>query len=99
MIEFSDARPLAEFKRDTERHIRRLKKSGRPEILTVAGREEVVVQDAASYRKLLEALDESQAVAGIRRGLRSMKRGAGRPMREALERLGRKYGIDLQKNA
>ena len=96
MIDFSDTRPLADFQRNAERHIRALKKSGKPQLLTVNGREEVVVQDAASYRKLMEALEESQAVAGIRRGLQSMRRGAGRPMRETLEALGRKHQIDLR---
>ena len=98
MIDFNNARPLSDFSRDPQRHIRRLKKTGRPQILTVAGQEEVVVQDAAAYRKLLEALDQSQAVAGIRRGLRTMGRGEGRPMRQALETLGMKHGVRLRKS-
>lgn len=96
MIDFSDTRPLADFQRDPKRHIRRLKKSGRPQVLTVDGQEELVVQDAASYRRLLGELEQSQATAGIRRGLRSMRAGSGRPLRQALEELGRKHRIDLR---
>ena len=38
-----------------------------------------MVQDAASYQKLLEAQDRMEAIEGIRRGLESMKRNAGKP--------------------
>lgn len=96
MIDFSDTRPLSDFQRNADRHIRRLKKTGRPQVLTVDGQAELVVQDAASYRRLLEALDESQAVSGIRRGLRSMRRGSGRPMRQALQGLARKHQVALR---
>lgn len=97
MIEFSDARPLDDFQQNTAQHLRRLKKTGRPVVLTVDGHEEVVVQDAESYRRLLEELEQSQTVAGIKRGLRSMRRGAGRPMRESLEQLARKHGVPLRR--
>lgn len=39
---------------------------------------ELVVQDAASYQKLLEAKERMEAIRGIRRGLDSMKRN-GKP--------------------
>jgi prevent-host-death family protein len=96
MIDFSDARPLADFQQNAARHIRRLKKTGRPQLLTVNGNEELVVQDAAAYRRLLDQLDQSQAVAGLKRGLRSMRRGSGRPMGQALERLARKHRVTLR---
>jgi hypothetical protein len=55
------------------------------------------VQDAASHQKLLDERERAQAVAGIRRGLESMTRGEGQPMRKALERLGRRHGINFKK--
>ena len=48
-------------------------------VLTVNGKAELVVQDAASYQKLLEAQERMEAIEGIRRGLESMKRNAGKP--------------------
>ena len=48
-------------------------------VLTINGKAELVVQDAASYQKLLEAKDRMEAIEGIRRGLESMKRNAGKP--------------------
>ena len=75
----SDIQSLSTFKRDTAKIIRQLKKTGRPMVLTVNGKAELVVQDAAGYQKLLEAKDRMEAIQGIRRGLESMKRNAGKP--------------------
>lgn len=97
MIDFSDSHSLTDFQRNARRHVKRLKETGRPQVLTVNGRAEVVVQDAGAYQKLLDQLDQAQAVRGIRRGLRSMRRGDGRPMRQALEELGAKHGIALRR--
>ncbi len=99
MARASNTHTLSDFQRNAKRHIERLRKTGRPHVLTVNGEPQVVVQDAAAYEKLLDELDEAQAVAGIRRGLESMKRGHGRPMREFLEELGRAHGIELTKRA
>ena len=51
-------------------------------MLTVNGKAELVVQDAESYQQLLEAKDRMDAIEGIKRGLQSMKRNAGKPAEE-----------------
>jgi PHD/YefM family antitoxin component YafN of YafNO toxin-antitoxin module len=58
---------------------RQMKKTKEPVVLTVNGKAELVVQDAESYQKLLEAGDRIEALEGIRRGLESMKRQGGKP--------------------
>ncbi len=68
-------RPLTDFKRKMLEYMAELKRSGRLQVLTVNGRAEIVVQDAAAYQRLLEALDRGQAVAGIREGLADLERG------------------------
>lgn len=50
-----------------------MRESGRPVALTINGKTEVVVQDAASYQRLLDQLDELQALEGIKRGLADVK--------------------------
>src|SRR5919106_6532885 len=74
-----DIQSLSTFKRDTAKIVRQLKKTGQPVVLTVNGKAELVVQDAASYQKLLEAKERMEAIQGIKRGLDSMKRNAGKP--------------------
>lgn len=88
MIDLNDIRSLTEFQRDTKSQLARIKRSGRPMVLTVNGKAAVVVQDAAAYQRLLDAADRAQAVSGIERGLASMKRGDGRPLRDVVEKLG-----------
>jgi len=93
MVNIRDIYSLSEFQRNAREHIRRLKESGRPVVLTVNGRAELVVQDAESYQALIDALDRAEAVAGIRAGLASVARGEGRGAREALEELRRRHDI------
>jgi PHD/YefM family antitoxin component YafN of YafNO toxin-antitoxin module len=87
MIDLNDIRSLTEFQRHSKAHIRRLKKTGRPSILTVNGQAEVVVQDVASYQRLLEAAEQASAAAAIRVGLEQMRRGEGVDFEEAAARL------------
>jgi prevent-host-death family protein len=47
---------MTEFKRRTTHVIARLRDTGRAVVLTTNGRADVVVQDAASYQKLLDRL-------------------------------------------
>ena len=87
MIALKDIRSLTDFQRNTKSHLRRLKNSGRPEVLTVNGRAELIVQDAAAYEETLDA------IRGIQRGLGAMKTGTGKPARKALEQIRAKNKI------
>ena len=49
---------MTEFKRRTSAVISRLRGTGRAVVLTTNGRADVVVQDAVSYQKLLDRLQE-----------------------------------------
>jgi hypothetical protein len=66
MIKLEDIRSLTDFQRNTREHIERLKRTGRPEVLTVNGQAELVVQDAAAYQRLVDELDRSRAASGGR---------------------------------
>ena len=74
-----DIHSLSTFKRDTAKLVRQMKRTKAPVVLTVNGKAELVVQDADSYQKLLEAKDRIEAIEGVKRGLASMKRNAGKP--------------------
>ena len=74
-----DIHSLSTFKRDTAKLVRQMKKTKEPVVLTVNGKAELVVQDAESYQKLLEAKDRIETIEGIKRGLESMKAERGKP--------------------
>ena len=58
MIKPEDIGSLTDFARNTKAHLRRLKRTGRAEILTVNGKAEVVIQNASAYQQLLEELEK-----------------------------------------
>lgn len=91
MLDLDDIRPLSDFQRNAKAHIRRLRKSGRPQVLTVNGRASVVVQDAASYQKLLERAQRADTVEALRIGIEEMRKGKGRPFEEVAAELRDKY--------
>jgi PHD/YefM family antitoxin component YafN of YafNO toxin-antitoxin module len=93
MIDLRDVRSVTEFQRNMKDCVTELKKKKTPLVLTVNGRAELVVQDAASYQALLERVERAETVAGIRRGMKGFAEGKGRPAREALEELMNKHGV------
>jgi PHD/YefM family antitoxin component YafN of YafNO toxin-antitoxin module len=96
MLDLNQIHPVSDFNRNTREHIQRLKETGKPEVLTVNGHAEIVVQSAKAYQELLNAAELSETLAGVRRGLAQAKRGQGRPMRGFLEKLARKHGVSLK---
>ncbi len=69
MVHLTDIHSLTDFLRNVRAHLKHLKETGRPEILTINGKAAVVVQDAESYQRLLDLVEQAEAVEGIQRGL------------------------------
>ena len=93
MIQLGDIHSLTDFQRNARDFIERLKQTGRPEVLTINGKAELIIQDAESYQKFLDAIDRAEAIEGIRRGLEQMEAGLGRPAEEFFAELRQKYNI------
>jgi prevent-host-death family protein len=79
-----ETRSLSEFRQNPAEVLDSLGRNHRPVILTEDGKPKVVVQEADSYQKLLDTIDELEAVEGIRRGLADMEAGGTQPLREAM---------------
>lgn len=95
-FELANIHSLSDFQRNTKDHIRKLKESGKPAVLTVNGEAEVVVQSAEAYQRLLDDCELLDSIRSISRGLEQAKRGEGRGMREFLEALATEHGISLK---
>lgn len=93
MIHVKDIDSLTAFQRNTKEHLRRLKKSRRPMVLTVNGKAELVVQDAESYQHLAELAERAEAIAGIRRGLEDVRHGKTKPARQVLDEMRKEFKI------
>lgn len=81
-----DIHSFTTFKRNSSSLMKRMKKTGRPLVLTLNGKAEAVVLDPAAYQDVADHLD---AVASIRRGLAQARRGEGRPADDVLNELER----------
>lgn len=95
-ISLANIHSLSDFQRNAKGHLRKLRKTGRPAVLTVNGHAEVVVQSAEAYQKLLDDQRRLESLQSILRGLEQAKRGQGRPMREFLHALAHEHGISLR---
>jgi len=83
MVDISkDIHSLSDFKRKTSQFLGQMRDSGHPLILTINGKAELVVQDASAYQKLLDRMDELEALEGIKRGLADVEAGRVTPLRE-----------------
>lgn len=93
MIDLTEIRSVTEFQRNIKDYVGRLKRKKSPMVLTVNGRAALVVQDAASYQKILDRLEEAETLAALRRGLEQAGRGEGIPLEEAMRQLREKHGV------
>jgi prevent-host-death family protein len=89
---------LTAFKRLTPQYLEHLRKTGEPMVLTVNGKAQVVVQDAAAYQRLVEAAEKAErdaTLAAIREGIADVEAGRTKPARAAIAALAKKYGIPM----
>ena len=87
MVHLEDIQSLTEFQRKTRQSIARLKKTGRPAVLTVNGQAEIVVQDAKSYQLLLARAEEADKLMELRRSIAEYRSGRVRSIDDALSEL------------
>lgn len=88
-----DIQPLTTFRNNSAKMMQQMKKTKRPIILTVNGRPEVVVQDAAAYQRLLDLAAQADSAEAIRQGLEDVEKGRTRPARKFFEEFRQKHGI------
>jgi prevent-host-death family protein len=95
MIDLSqDIHSLSVFKRKTSEFMARMKESGHPVVLTINGKAELVVQDAASYQRLLELAEQAEMMEFLRESQDDIVAGRTEPALEALARLAKKHKLN-----
>jgi len=94
MLDISrDIHSLTDFKKNTSEFINQLKQTGEPLVLTINGKAELVVQDAAAYQKLRQVAEEARVLEGIRQGMEDMNAGRTVSLDEFKEHVRTKHGI------
>jgi prevent-host-death family protein len=85
-----DIQSLSNFKRNTAEVMKQLKESGNPLVLTVNGKAEVVVQDAAAYQRLMDLAEKAEMMEFLRQAAADADDGRTVSAREFLQSLGKK---------
>jgi PHD/YefM family antitoxin component YafN of YafNO toxin-antitoxin module len=88
-----EIQPLTDFLRNHKAHVMRLKETQAPEVLTVNGKAELVVQDAESYQLLLDRLYHLESVAAIHEGMASAERGELKSATQVFDEMRARYGL------
>ncbi len=88
-----DIQSLTNFRRKSGQFLKQIKKSKRPVVLTVNGKAEAVVQDAAAYQRLLDIAARADIYEALRQSEDDIAHGRTRPAREVFNELRRRYGI------
>ncbi|MCW5962205.1 MAG: type II toxin-antitoxin system Phd/YefM family antitoxin [Pyrinomonadaceae bacterium] len=78
---------LSNFKRNTSEFLEQMRASGKPIVLTINGKAEIVVQDAGSYQKLLELAERIETIEAVKPAIAEMNDGKGESFDKVLEEL------------
>ena len=76
--------PVSDFNRKPAEHIKRLKETGLPEVLTVNGKAEIVMQDAKAYEEMAGLLHSIKQIATAKK---AHDEGHALPAKEGFEQL------------
>src|SRR5271170_6977251 len=80
----TDVNSLSNFKRNTPEFLRQLKETGHPVVLTINGKAELVVQDTASYQRLLDLAERALRLDALCASIDEMRAGKTSPADEML---------------
>lgn len=85
-----DIQSLSRFKRNTSELMDRLKKTGNPLVLTINGKAELVVQDAAAYQRLCDLADKVEDLAFLGKSKADIEARRVVDARKAIKALGKR---------
>lgn len=86
-----DILSLSDFKRRSAALVEQMKATKRPLVLTVNGKPELVVQDAASFQRMVTLASRMESVEAIQEGLADMDAGRGDDAETVFARLESKF--------
>ena len=93
MITVDSIQSLTDFKRNTNEHLKEIRRTGRPLVLTVNGRAALVVLDARAYQDILEQIAYAESVREIQLGIDSVAKHGAKSAQTVLDELAEKHGL------
>ena len=92
-IDLRHVRSLTDFLRNHREHVNRLKEDHGPEVLTINGKPELVLQSAEGYQDMLDRLEYAESVAGLRKAYGQFREGMTVAAAEGFSRVRMKHGL------
>jgi len=92
-----DIHPVSKFKAHIAEHLKRIAETGRPELLTVNGEVAGVVLSPRAYDELMEEVELARSLSVLDRSMIDVKKGKGRPLREAVREIADELGLKLDR--
>jgi len=75
MIRVENIHSLSDFQRNTSQHLKQMKESGQPVVLTINGKAELVVQSTEGYQAMLSQIELYESALAAQRGWIDYKEG------------------------
>jgi prevent-host-death family protein len=88
-----DIQSLTNFRRNSGKFLKQIKKSKQPIVLTVNGKAEAIVQDAKEYQRLLDIAARADVYEAIRQGLDDIAHGRTRPAEEVFAEFRKRHNL------
>jgi prevent-host-death family protein len=88
-----DIQSLTNFRRNSGKFLKQIKKSKRPIVLTVNGKAEAIVQDAEEYQRLLDIAARADVYEALRQSDDDIAHGRMRPAEEVFAEFRRRHGL------
>lgn len=88
-----DSQSLTDFKRPSAKVIRRITKTQKAVVLTINGKAELAIQDAASYQRLLDMKEKYETQLAIEQALEDVREGRHRPVADVFAAVRAKLGL------
>jgi prevent-host-death family protein len=88
-----DIQSLTNFRRNSAKFLKQIKKSKRPIVLTVNGKSEAIVQDAEEYQRLLDIAARADVYEALRQSDDDIAHGRTQPARVVFDEIRRRHGI------
>lgn len=89
----NDIQSLTTFRRKSSQFLKQIKKTKRPIVLTVNGKAEAIVQDAAEYQRLLDIAARADVYEALRQSEDDIAHGRVRPAEEVFKEFRRRHGL------
>ena len=82
-----DITPLSNFRQNASEIIKQMVISHRPQYITVNGKVEAVIQDAAAYQAQLDRIEELETILSMKRGLEDVAKGRVKPLDKVMKEI------------